>query len=383
VARSLNALKQTYSGSHVADNRVVAFCWQSGETDAQNSQTAAYYKTNMTTLLQQWQANMIANLQSSAGLTSTQALACLSTLTMLEGGMTPAFIENPGQTNTGANGTATTAILPAQRDISGTTITNGTSSTPIWTQFSVPFPCYYVNSQGMGLDANGATPLGPADPDIHFDQYGYEMLATAYFDRWMRAWGVMPPQRMRSAFSTYGSDAAYSDPSLGANTLALGNTTNGGVAPVMDPTRNGKIVVKFNTPSSTNSPYVAITTSGNVLPAGDVSISAWVNWAKIGLNTNNMHAIGGSPGGTGFASGSFFTIWSFQGSAKIQTSITSTSSLAQLVQEPTATVAGQWAHFLSTYSNANGVLTLYVNGVSVGQFLVAAANPSLVHFSIS
>ena len=164
VKRIQSAMTQTFGTSLPRNNRIVAVCWQEGETDITFS-TSAQYKSNL--------LNFVGNLRTAVsifstntfGLTSGESEVMANTFSFLVGAMSR------------NSDSAGPHIRDAGQDVAGTAIagTDGTRN-------AVPRAAY-VPRPLIGIDDHGAdTHYSGTDQKILGDQYytGLNSVVTAY-----------------------------------------------------------------------------------------------------------------------------------------------------------------------------------------------------------
>ena len=361
LVRVKAAVNQTFSGSSANKNRIVAICWQHGETDAMNNITTLQYKTYLTNFMNNWTSSLLSYMTKTVQFSNADASNVLSNMTLLVGGMTPAAIAGLiGPTMVQANN-----IMNAQRDVAGVKYTGNAVYNG---------PSAYVTSQGIGLDELTVS-TDPAVGAIHFDHNACDVLATSYADRWFRRLGAMPLPNLRSAFSTY--NTKWSDITPTNNTLTLIAQPGGVGSTVRSNSRSNKIVTNFTRDNNALDGTIPYITISNGLPSGDITLSIWVNWTRFS-NFNVFPVVfGGSNGGKGGISNNLAVIlWSYDASGIYTTQATVTKSgpispavsVVSSAQQPYST----WTHNAMTYNNSTGLLTYYINGVSNGSKSVGA-----------
>jgi len=157
ITRVTAALGQTFNSSSPQNNRVVAFCWQAGETDGQQSQTSQQYKANLLNLVTNFKAGMISKLTGSPfNLNATQSAKVIGLMSFLVGGVQPSMING----NYNAYGTAGTDITLAAKNV--TTTMYGAAITR----------SAYVSTEVAGIGIN--------NQDAHFTATEYDVLANSY-----------------------------------------------------------------------------------------------------------------------------------------------------------------------------------------------------------
>jgi len=149
IARLTAAMGETNGGAFsAANNRVVAFTWQEGESDSQQQQTSSGYKAQL--------ANLAAHVRAAITSLSPAGAAAANSMAFLVGAMVQDMMTDPTLIADYGN---TVAVTAGAQDVAGTTW--GTA---------VPYSAYVTSAN--------IPPMNVQNP--HYSDVGYTLLAQNY-----------------------------------------------------------------------------------------------------------------------------------------------------------------------------------------------------------
>jgi len=230
----------------------------------------------------------------------------------------------------------------------------------------------YAQSESIGLDANYQP------NNLCYDDDGYELLAQSYAEKWARFAGLLPPAALRTTLISDTTTAyvdTWYDSTANANTVVL--NTNGGDTDgvfsenaIYDTTpaivRHSKLVTRFNSLSYVTNGLSAYLQIGGGLPSGSFSISVWANMAAGGASPVGLGAprdefvFGASTAGIGLLGDVDVSLGCLAGTS----AMTATLAAGGVVTRATTKTFGadEWHHYVVVYDDANGLLSVYLDG---------------------
>jgi hypothetical protein len=263
-------------------------------------------------------------------------------------------------TGASANDPCTATVDANREDVNNWLSEGGFSDLGTWTTPSM----YFIDTDAaMGVPdtTNGELKLDPnaaiATDHVNLADSGYAAMTTAYLgpqNSWQLDDSGVPDPTVTSAED--GADNA-TNPYLAGNPLVGTNpaTLVGGATWATDTTRGAVL--------SLNGADAGADTAGPVLTtAGSYSVSAWAKLTSTAATVTVAAEMGANNAAFTLGYNKSFNAWTFQAAG----SDSATPAASPHVSATTAPSLNAWTHLVGTYNASTHVMTLYVNGASVG-----------------